>query len=190
MKKTLALLLTALLVFSLALPAMASIDTEAIKITVTGPEDVLSFGVAFTLRVSVDLPDGVEIASYQWSDRNGPLNGATDSVLKIAPDNAFYPTAHVPYAAAVQNYRCEITFVEKDADGNEIDSHVQPSKEMRVEVAPERKPRFFEILRMSFSAGLSAAAMGAVMSGFLLLPLTPIVFFVMFFVCFFHLLFG
>ena len=181
-KTLLALLLALAMAFTLALPAMAaSRKRNDIKITVTGHEKFLPFGSPFTLRVSVDMPDGVEIESYQWGmwyGGFGGLEGETDSVLHAAPGDDIYPNAYKPYLYSGQRYHCVVTFVEKDASGNVIDTFTKVSEEIRVGIDPERNATVWEALKDSAKTGLFLAGETSYQSFFLLLPLSPITFLV------------
>ena len=189
MKKLLALLLSALLVFGLSAPAAAVSRDD---ITITGPEEPVPYGESFTLRASVNLPDGVEVASYQWryfSNSDHRIDGATDAALRVALGDASYPEASAPYWPAMRNYGCDVTFAEKDTDGSVINTFTLSSRDVRVNIARERKMNFGEILKESFETGLGFVAMTSVLSGYLLLPFFPVTFLIGFFLCFFDLIF-
>jgi hypothetical protein len=180
-KKPLALLLALALALALSAPAMA-IDRN--DITITGPEGLVTFGEAFTLRIDVkNLPAGTEIASYQWRVWRVAIDGATASTLRVAPGDAAYPIASdKPYeASGEKRYDCVVTFVEKDTGGNVIDTITVESREVRLRVGPEREKNFWEklwdsLFVMPFTNGVGFAAMSSVMSGYLLLPLFPVTF--------------
>ena len=186
-KTLLALLLALAMVFTLALPATAARrDRKDITITVTGNENFLPFGSAFTLRVSVAMPDNVELESYQWlvwGGGFGNLTGETDSVLHAAPGDDIYPfNASKPYVYSGERYQCAVTFVEKDANGSVIDTLTQISSEIRVGINPERNANFWETLKDSAGFGLFLAGATIGQSVGWLLPLSPITFLAGFFI--------
>lgn len=188
-QRLLALLLTALLAFSLSAPAMAVTRED---ITITGPAGVVPFGQAFTLRVAVDLPDGTEVVAYQWwCDKSGGyrIDGATDADLYVTLGDACYPEAYKPYYPARRNYACIVTFAEKDTVGNVINTFTLTSQDVRIDMNQERKRNFGEILKDSFEEGGAFVAMSSVMSGFFLLPFFPVTFVIGFFLAFFSFLF-
>jgi len=189
-KKLLALLLTVLLVLSLSAPAMALSRDD---ITITGPTGPVPFGEAFTLSVAVEnLPEGVEIESYKWRVSYGGsarIEDATDSIL-LAPGDPAYPEASAPYWPAMRSYSCDVTFAEKDTDGNAINAFTLSSQSIRVDVSRERKMNFGELLKESAESGLGFAMMSSVMTGYFLLPLFPVTFLIGFFFAFFDGLFS
>ena len=143
-KKLLTLLLAALLAFGVSAPAMA-LNKEDIKITMTGPKQPLPFGSEFTLSVKVEepLPEGVEIASYQWFYRgNDIMSGETESTLHRAPGELHYPRASYPYESGDTWYSCRVTFSEQDADGNMVHTTISGNS-FSVKVAPERAKKTF-----------------------------------------------
>ena len=188
MKKLLSLLVAALVAFALCAPAMALTREDII---ITGPAETVPFGEAFTLRADVALPDGVEIVSYQWkyySYSAHPIDGATDAVVRVAPGDA-YPEASQPYVAATRVYFCDVTFAETDTDGNVTNTFDLSSQWSRVDITPERKITFGELLKESLQNGFGFAAMTSFLSGFVLLPFFPVTFLIGFFLCFFGLIF-
>jgi hypothetical protein len=196
-KKPLALLLTLALAFSLALPAMAISYQD---ITITGPEGPVPFGEAFTLRVEADLPAGMEIVSYQWQgwidDWWQPLEGATASTLRVTSGDAYYPKASKPYeSTGKKDFDCIITFVEKDAGGNVIDTISIESNYVKVQVGPERDRNFWETVWEDyflepFGGGLATAMIVTFWSGGFLIILAPVAFLVGWIGTFFSQLFG
>jgi|GEM_PF-5292086 len=193
-KTLLALLLALAMVITLALPAMAGWrDRKDITITVTGHEDFLPFGSEFTLRVSVDMPDNVEIESYQWMSWAGGffnLEGETDSVLYAAPGDDIYPIAYKPYLFLEERYQCVVTFAEKDVNSGEINTFTQVSEEIRVNIEPERDANVWETLKYSAETGLHLAEATIFTSWGLLLPLSPVTFLAGFFIGLFSQLFN
>jgi len=181
-KRILAALLTLALALTLALPA-AAITRDAI--TLTGPDQPVPYGESFTLSVSVDLPDGVEVESYQWGWQK-QIDGATGPSLTVTPDDEFYPEADKPYSSARRRYWCRITFVEKDTDGNVIDTVMIAGNDIDVTVAPERGIRFGELLKESCTSGFAFILASSVLSGYILVPFFPITFLIGFFLRFFH----
>ena len=175
MKRILAALLMLALALSLGLPAAAVTRND---IYITGPEGTVPFGEAFTLSVEVkNLPAGTEIESYQWkyrADFMARIDGATEAALRVAPGDACYPKNR-PYYAAKGYYSCDVTFAEKDTDGEVIKTFTLSNQDhIEVIVAPERKRNFGELLQDSFYEGLGIASFFSVMSGYLLLPLFPV----------------
>lgn len=189
-KKLLALLLTALLAFALAAPAMA-VDRD--DITITGPTSAVPFGQAFTLSVSVELPDGTEIESYQWKFFYGSsqqIEGATDSILRVAPGQPAYPKGTEPFWPAQYKYSCSVTLAEKDAQGNTVGTQTIDSLSFDVTVGRERKMNFGEMMKYAAVEGAGFVAMTSFLSAFLLLPLAPITFLIGFFLAFSEQLFS
>jgi len=176
MKKMLALLLAALLAAALCAPAMAFLSWD--NIIVTAPETAVPYGEAFTLHAAVvDLPARIEVVSYQWLHVSGgsrtPIDGATEPILQVAPEDDCYPEASVPYLEAEETYVCNVFLLEQDEYGL-IGTFTLPSRETRVTVTPERKMNFFEIVMKSAEAGFGLVSLSCNVSAYLLLPLAPI----------------
>ena len=134
-KTLLALLLAALLALGVGVPAMA-VSAGDIKISITGP-DTVPYGEAFTLNLSIDepLPEGVEITNYRWraaSTTGTILEGPEEATLHVTSKDSFYPWTlsrflniefdATPYLSKMAMYECRVTFVEKDSEGNAIET--------------------------------------------------------------------
>ena len=188
-KKLLALLLTLALALGLALPAMAISRND---ITITGPTEPVPFGEAFTLSVAVNIPAGTEIVSYRWQisyEGSARIEDETDSILHATPDDTHYPKASAPYSSASCHYSCAVSFVEKDADGNIVNTSTINSPSFVVTVARERKMDIWENIKLSSEAGVQLALIASFFSAYFLLPFFPITYLIGFFLCFFGQLF-
>ena len=151
-KSLFTLLLATILAFGISAPALAEgelLETQIISITsddiVITYHQHVPYREPFTLRVEVDLPEGVEIVSYQWLFRQYSflpwkrIDGATDSVLHGAYGDSFYPEP-TKISGKVFMFCCEITFVLKDAQGNVTDTAVIPSNYTNALAQPLWKP--------------------------------------------------
>jgi len=121
-KRILAALLTLALALSLALPAMAAVNWDELRITGQPPKkQLIQHGDSFTLSVEVNEPAGLEVA-YQWyRDYSSMIDGATGPELNLGSDNSHYPEYHF-LGGMWERYECRITAYEKDDEGNIVSS--------------------------------------------------------------------
>jgi len=184
-KKLLALLLAALLTLGLGAPAIAEGEGSIpISAVIIGPEEPVPFGEAFTLRVELDIPEGVEIesASYWWSWTNWPLpiEGAKEAMLHVTPSDSFYPVAHSPIGATETLYMCHAVLDGRDADSNAVELHTD-NLFFTVTVGPEREKTVWEVIWYDyiagpFNTGLGYAGALIFVSWGALLPFAPFIF--------------
>ncbi|MCL1953091.1 MAG: hypothetical protein FWF60_09730 [Oscillospiraceae bacterium] len=154
MKKLLSIFLAGLLLLGLGTAASAAagdaVNWEDFYI-VTQPQAELTvpYGSDITLSVEVHVPEGARVVSYEWSPYSGPICAGTEPVLRLPPDDWFYPTAYRPYYSASGYYGCTITAVEVDADGTPVgEPRELTSQNARVTVLAERDMNFFERMEM------------------------------------------
>ncbi|MCL2494578.1 MAG: hypothetical protein FWE98_02830 [Oscillospiraceae bacterium] len=192
-KTLLALLLAALLALGVGVPAMATSSLSSHLFTITGPEGPIHFGEAFTLTAEADVPDEIEILSYGWRfdtvSETGILmeHEIEGPVLHVTSDERYYPKAMHPFHIAVATYVCEVTYVEKDLDGNietDADGNLVGkrifAKSIRVTVEKERPLTIGDIWPIFIVGPLHGAftstAFFVALTVGLALPFSPIIF--------------
>lgn len=170
---------------------------------VAWPEDfTIPYGETFTLRIGVDAPEGIEV-SYAWtywarfnSQTEGSvvIRSAKGPELRCAPGDLYYPNPDAPYLSAKREFLCDITLVEKDAEGNAIHTETF-HKKVTVTMEPEREKNLLETIWTDYivapaANGYGIALWGILLTGPLGMLLFPVVFLVGGIVSFFMALFS
>jgi len=188
LKCILAVLITLVLTFGLAVPAVLAQDVQVQStvnwsdfyiITQPQPQTIL-YGESFTLSVEVNVPDGV-VVEYQW--RRSLFGGSESGSLRISDGtNSTLQRSHADSHYPARNdfliYYCVITAYEKDANGEVISSRTLTSERARVTTYVERTfwDAIFGITIAPFIIAGALTMTGIVISFGLAIPLAPIMF--------------
>lgn len=185
-KKPLALLLALVLGLSLGAPALAA-NWDDFYI-VTQPQDlVIPFGGDISLSVRVNAPAGVEV-SYQWySNANGNtywVEEAKGPDLRCSLGNSRY---FLLPDLSKASYCCAITGVERDTDGNAIETKTLISNNAYVALEGSDSVLYgiFQSLISALGGAVGIPALAAMFTGGIggllfpiLYPIGVIVFFI------------
>ena len=176
LRKPLALLLALMLAFGIGAPAMAeevgfeaeaamespvqaaeapvaaaAVNWDEFSIINVSQTQIISRGESCTLSVEVNIPDGIDEVTYQWSSTGEILAGATANTLQVRPDDAYYPKDAYHYTG----FSCSITAIDND-DGQ--------SKTLSL-------PRQIEVrIKRTFGEKLYSVTLGPFAEAFSLLP--------------------
>jgi len=184
-KRILATLLTLALALTLALPTMAAVDWDEFRITArylngTRFSSILiKQGDSFTLSVEVNVPDGIDEVTYQWSwyrdgGSRGTIEGATTSELCLSPSDSYYPE-HQYMGADSTSYHCKITAYEKGSLGNDVSSQwLDAPFSVYVERTPLDKIRDITVTPFVYAFGGTVSLISMTMG--LLFPVSPLIF--------------
>ena len=193
-KRMLAILLTLILAFTLALPAMAEeseppVNWDELYIVTQPPEQLtVPFGADIVLSVEVSAPEGVVVV-YQWQIGDRATPASEQPQLRLSPGSPYYPAAEAPYLPTQVIYRAIITAIVEDEYGNTAYMRVIQSRSVFVTIEPERErttwesitnwwrniiARIWQIPGMILAGGFILAVFSLVLFELLLmLPLLP-----------------
>jgi hypothetical protein len=170
-KRMLATLLTLALTLALALPAMAAVNWNEFKITKQPQDPKITHGEILTLRVEVNIPEGVEV-EYKWWHFGVHIENSNAPEIHISPDNPRYPR----WEGSDDYYQCGITAYEKDNGGNIISSQTLVSNSVIVKTKRSSKGKIASITWEPFALAFSGTIVTLTWSFGLLFPVSPLIF--------------
>jgi len=196
-KKLLAALLSLILVLSLVAPVMAeeiyaapanvvslAVNWDDFYIISQSPDELtVPFKSDFTLGVEVNIPAGAEV-TYQWEYviygnlSSFRMENATEPVFHCSPGDVCYPTAPAarPYKEKSKDFFCTITAVEKDVNGNVVDTARLVTRGITVTVLPERDTTPREVFMDRWIIGPFWQTIGFCIGTYgLAIPIAPII---------------
>jgi len=177
-KKLLALLLAAVLALGLGAPASAlglEEDWPAFAITAQTQDMEVPYGESFTLRVELNIPNGLTVGYAWYRELSGntvtEIGNSDAPALTLSPGSPHYPTSGKPYLAASETYFCRIVDMDKTGNGNVPSAECSFSGHVTVTVLADRGPTLWErtldVLRDIFVRPFSQAAVISVLPGIL-----------------------